>query len=188
MPTRWGSVATRVGSYVHLAENFMELVSDWLTAGGTTTPDVTAPAVTSSGGGGGGTVNQGTPNASLANAWPVEVTDGTNVLGTAAHPVQIGGTTAPAQGTLTDRSGTVTTGGTAQTLAGANSSRKYLLIVNDSASETLWFNFTTTAVASQPSIPIQPNGSFVMEASYVSTEAVSVIAATTGHAFSAKEG
>lgn len=31
----------------------------------------------SGGGGGGGTVNQGTPNT-LANAWPVEMTDGTN--------------------------------------------------------------------------------------------------------------
>src|SRR5689334_10178737 len=34
------------------------------------------------------TANQGTPN-SVGNSWPVEVTDGTNVLGTAAHPVRI---------------------------------------------------------------------------------------------------
>lgn len=39
------------------------------------------------GGGGGGTFDQGAPNA-LANAWPVEVTDGTNVLGTGSHPVR----------------------------------------------------------------------------------------------------
>jgi hypothetical protein len=32
------------------------------------------------------TANQGTGN-SLANGWPVEITDGTNVLGTVAHPV-----------------------------------------------------------------------------------------------------
>lgn len=34
------------------------------------------------------TINQGTPNTP-ANSWPVEVTDGANVLGTSAHPVKI---------------------------------------------------------------------------------------------------
>lgn len=43
------------------------------------------------------TSNQGTP-AALANAWPVEVTDGTNVLGTSTHPIRVdptGTTTQP---------------------------------------------------------------------------------------------
>ena len=43
------------------------------------------------------TSNQGTP-AALANAWPVSVTDGTNVLGTSSHPIRIdptGTTTQP---------------------------------------------------------------------------------------------
>jgi hypothetical protein len=43
------------------------------------------------------TANQGTA-AALAGAWPVEVTDGTNVLGTASHPLRIdptGTTTQP---------------------------------------------------------------------------------------------
>ncbi|PWT75514.1 MAG: hypothetical protein C5B59_08525 [Bacteroidetes bacterium] len=34
------------------------------------------------------TANQGTANTA-ANSWPVEVTDGTNILGTAAHPLQV---------------------------------------------------------------------------------------------------
>jgi hypothetical protein len=34
------------------------------------------------------TSNQGTPNT-VANSWPVEITDGTNVLGTPAHPVNV---------------------------------------------------------------------------------------------------
>jgi hypothetical protein len=34
------------------------------------------------------TSNQGTPNTA-ANSWPVEVTDGTNVLGTASHPLKV---------------------------------------------------------------------------------------------------
>jgi hypothetical protein len=63
----------------------------------------------------GGTVtaNQGTPN-SLANGWPVEITDGTNVLGTSSHPVRIdptGTTTQPVSGTVTSNIGT--TGGLA---------------------------------------------------------------------------
>src|SRR5579864_753952 len=40
--------------------------------------------------------NQGTPNT-LANAWPVEVTDGTNVLGTAANPLRVDPTGTTAQ-------------------------------------------------------------------------------------------
>ena len=37
------------------------------------------------------TTNQGNPNT-LAEAWPVEITDGTNVLGTSAHPMEVAGT------------------------------------------------------------------------------------------------
>lgn len=48
------------------------------------------------------TANQGTA-AALAGAWPVEITDGTNILGTSAHPVRIdptGTTTQPVSGTV----------------------------------------------------------------------------------------
>ena len=48
------------------------------------------------------TANQGTPN-SAANSWPVEITDGTNVLGTPAHPVRTdptGTTVQPVSGTV----------------------------------------------------------------------------------------
>lgn len=49
------------------------------------------------------TANQGTA-AALAGAWPVEMTDGTNVLGTAAHPVRIDptGTTTQPVSTVAD--------------------------------------------------------------------------------------
>lgn len=90
-------------------------------------------------------------------------------------------------GSLTDRSGTITAGGTAQTLAAANAARKYLLIQNNSSAD-LWLNFTTTAVASQPSIRLRAGETFVMEGAFVSTQLVSVIGATTGQTFSAKEG
>lgn len=103
--------------------------------------------------------------------------------------------TTPATGGLTDRSGTIAVGGTAQQAMAANTSRKYLLLVNPSTAaeqgiataETLWFNFTATAVATQPSIPLEPGEKFLMEAGFVSTELVSIRAATTGHVFVAKE-
>jgi hypothetical protein len=48
------------------------------------------------------TINQGTPGSN-ATAWPVEVTDGPNVLGTPAHPIKTdptGTTTQPVNGTV----------------------------------------------------------------------------------------
>lgn len=95
-------------------------------------------------------------------------------------------TSNPVNGTLTDRSGSITTGGTAQTLAPVNTTRKYLLIQNNSAG-TLWINFTVTAVQSQPSIQLLTNASIVMESRFVSSELVSIIGATTGQTFTAKE-
>lgn len=95
----------------------------------------------------------------------------------------------PVQGTLTDRSGTLTAGATAQILAAANASRHYLFIENPSnQTESLWINFTTTAVRSEPSIEIPPGAAFTMEAGFVSTELVSVIATTINHPWIAKEG
>lgn len=93
----------------------------------------------------------------------------------------------PATGGVTDKSGAITTGGTQQTLAAVKVDRKYLFIQNLDAAEDLWFNFTTNAVADKPSIKIPAGGSFVMEGSYVSSELISVIAATTGHKWAAKE-
>jgi len=113
------------------------------------------------------------------------------VSNTPAVPVQSN----PVQGTLTDRSGSITTGGTAQTLAAANTNRRYLLIQNPlsaatqgiATAESLFINFTTAAVMGSPSIELAPGDIFVMEGLAVSTELVSVIAATTGHKWVAKE-
>jgi hypothetical protein len=93
-------------------------------------------------------------------------------------------------GTLTDRSGTVATGGTSQALAASNASRKYLFIENPpSATENLFINFTSNASTSAAgSLSLTPGGVFIMESEFVSTEAVTVTAATTSHAYIAKEG
>lgn len=100
------------------------------------------------------------------------------------------GTPQPVQaatGTLTARNSTITAGGTAQTLAASNSSRKYLLIQNQSV-ESLYVSFTGTAVADKTSMKLSPGDSYESPAGYVSTQAVSIIGATTGSAFYAVEG
>ena len=75
----------------------------------TITSSAGSPAGGGSGGGGTVTANQGTPNT-VGNAWPVEVTDGTNVLGTPTNPIRVdptGTTVQPVSGSLTV-SGTIT--------------------------------------------------------------------------------
>lgn len=93
-------------------------------------------------------------------------------------------------GSLRDISGTITTGGTAQTIAAQNTSRQYLLIQNLSAGD-LWVNFGIAAVAASPSIKITAGGNFEYSAGgtgVVPTALVSIIGATTGQSFTAKEG
>lgn len=91
-----------------------------------------------------------------------------------------------AAGDYVDRSGTVTTGGTSQTLAAANPTRGAILITNPSTeTEVLCINFTSVASCSTPgSILISPGGSYVARTG----ELITVVAATTGHKFTAKEG
>jgi hypothetical protein len=94
-------------------------------------------------------------------------------------------------GSLVDRSGSITVGGTSQQLAAAKSQRQHLFIQNLS-SENLWINFGVAAVADQPSIRIEPGASYVAgprehEGEYVTPLAVNIIGATTGSKFTAKE-
>lgn len=91
------------------------------------------------------------------------------------------------QGALTDGSGTITTGGSAQQIFAANTDRRYLLIQNVSTANE-WINFGTSATESEPSIQLVPGGSFEFDAGFVDTELVSIIGATTGQAFTAKQG
>src|SRR5688572_2418584 len=98
-------------------------------------------------------------------------------------------------GTVTNRSGTITSGGTSQQLAAANTARKYLYILN--ISDTIfWINFGTAAVADSPSIPLKAatsdgaadGGSITFDSSFVPSAAIHIIGATTGKKFVAKEG
>ena len=97
-------------------------------------------------------------------------------------------TSVPATGTWTDRSGTIATGGTSQTILAANSARTAWEIQNPpTATENLCFNFTSAASLTSASICLAPGAIYSEAHGFVSTEAITAIAATTGHAFVAKE-
>lgn len=84
-----------------------------------------------------------------------------------------------------DKSGTITSGGVAQTIAAANASRHGFLIQNNSTGD-LWLN-TITAVASQPSIWLPAGSYFEFPPNGVPLTLISLYGATTGQAFTAKE-
>lgn len=91
------------------------------------------------------------------------------------------------RGFITDRSGSITAGGTAQSLCSASTNRRYIFIENISSGD-LWVDIGVTAVADQPSIKIVAGAAFVMEDQFVATGPFSIIGATTGQKFVAKEG
>ena len=115
------------------------------------------------------------------------------VTAAAPLPVQV----QPTRCTLTNRSASVTTGGTAVTIA-TNATRNYIFIQNPATLaqqfasggtlESLWIDPSgTAAVNGASSIEIGPGASYVMEASTVTTQAISINAATSLHRFVAKE-
>ena len=91
-------------------------------------------------------------------------------------------------GSLFDRSGTITSGGTAQTAAPAMSGRRYLLVQNVSDT-TMWVDFGTAAVANQPSIQLVAGASLELggHTGVCPDEYISVIGATTAKAYVIKE-
>jgi len=89
-------------------------------------------------------------------------------------------------GTPTDRSNTIATGGTAQTLAALNASRRYLLVQNQSTGN-LYIRFTGTAAADQTSLRIAAGDYWESPPHYCPTSAVSIIGATAGQAFHSVE-
>lgn len=129
-----GTAATGVITIQGIASMTPVVVSGTVSVSGTvavtqsTSPWVVSGTVTS---------NQGTAN-SLANAWPVELTDGTNVLGTNAHPVVITGsvvTSKSSTGTITSVPGSITS----VTLLASNANRISATIFNDAPSGNILY-------------------------------------------------
>lgn len=88
--------------------------------------------------------------------------------------------------TYTDKSGTITSGGAAQTLMAANTSRKGFFIQNQSAGD-LWISSVGTAAATQPSLWLPPGAYYEPPVTGVPTAAISIFGATAGQAFAARE-
>lgn len=89
-------------------------------------------------------------------------------------------------GPLTDISGTITSGGVAQTLAAANPNRNGWWLRNNS-SASLWVSDVTTAVQSQPSLEIKAGELYESPYGGQSQKALSIIGGTTGQAFTARQ-
>lgn len=90
--------------------------------------------------------------------------------------------------------GSITTGGTAQSLFGSAAWRRLFLIQNPStatgqgitAAESLWITFGGTATTAPPSIEVV-TGALIILDTVVDPQSISIIAATTGHAFTARQ-
>lgn len=87
---------------------------------------------------------------------------------------------------MIDRSGTITSGGTAQTIAAADSTRIGFLIQNVSDTD-MYVNFGAVAVAGGTSLKLVSGAGYETPSTLAEKGAVSVIGATTGKAFTAKE-
>lgn len=128
-----------------------------------------------------GTVTPGSQAASWAGS-ATHTADG--VVGASDGVIVVRSLSAAA----VDKSGSLTSGGTAQQLAAANTTRHYLLIQNIDGSEDMWVSFTGTAAGSTAgSFLIPAKGMLAFDGNYVPTGAVSIVAATTGHKWSALE-
>lgn len=86
-----------------------------------------------------------------------------------------------------DRSGTITAGGTAQTLMATRGNRKGFYIQNQSTGD-LWINeIGGVAAATQPSLRIVAGAFYCNEFSGPALNRISIFGATTGQAFAARE-
>lgn len=85
----------------------------------------------------------------------------------------------------TDVGGTITTGGQAQQFAVANSSRRGLVVQNQSTGD-LWVNGTGNATIDYHSLRVRAGDYYETPAHHVGTGALSIIGATTGQAFYAR--
>jgi hypothetical protein len=87
---------------------------------------------------------------------------------------------------ITDRSGTIATGGTAQQVMAVNHNRRGILFQNVSDTD-MWVDFGATAVADSPSIKVAAGLALPFMGSFMPTQYMSVICATTGKKYTCKE-
>ena len=90
------------------------------------------------------------------------------------------------QATSASRSGTITTGGTSQSLAAANASRRGFILQNQSSFD-LYFNTITTATLDNNSFKLGAGETYESNSHHTGTGVISIIGSVTGQAFYAKE-
>lgn len=160
---------------------------------GTGLPCVVGKVVTcvlSAGGGGGGSLS------ATASAAPTPVTAGVNkplniglfsnlfttLTDNSGNVIDMSGL-----GTTTDKSGTITTGGVAQTAIALNAPRKGWCIQNPpTATENLSVRVGGTASATTGTM-LSPGQQACNQAALTDTAAISIFAATTGHVYTGFE-
>ncbi len=120
----------------------------------------------------------GFPRGALNDAGVMKDVEPVALIGTDGNPVT------NANGTGTAKGGTITAGGTAQSLAAANTARRSLQLQNRSTGD-LWINETggTAAINDSASYQVAAGGTFISS----TNQALSIIGATTGQAFTATE-
>ena len=121
------------------------------------------------------------PNVAIGTVPHRQNTDGSVSPISAGTPMPVGGNTA------TDGSTTITSGGTAQNLfSGVTPPNGWTVGNPDSSTESLWVSDTTTAAANAAGcIEVQPGAVYETPLGRKPIQAVSVIAATTGHKITA---
>jgi hypothetical protein len=87
---------------------------------------------------------------------------------------------------LTDHSGTLALGGTAQQACPANPGRRLLLVANPDPTRTFWFSTSSLGSAGAGSVQVGPGGAFVFD-KIVPAGAVSIYGAASGQPFTVTE-
>ena len=140
-----------------------------------------------------GSAASGTPSSvNVAQFGGASTVTGTGVSGSGVPRVTVSSDSTVfiqnSTGTYTDRSGSIATGGTSQTAMAANATRKKLLVQNPpTATENLYMNFTAAASSAASSVAMVPGAAYEESGNSITTEAVTINAATTGHVYTAKE-
>lgn len=115
----------------------------------------------------------------------VQLRDGSGNLISSTNPLPVAGI--QSTGTRTDRSSTITAGGSAQTLMAARAARNGYYVQNQSTGN-LWINDKgSAATADQNSLLIAPGLTYESAPNDRPVAAISIIGATTGQAFNAGE-
>ncbi len=132
-------------------------------------------------------------NCSGSSPFPVTIIGGGASIGSVAQGTVPWAVNGQINVTLTDCSGSIAAGATAQNAFAAAATRRGFTVANIDTSEVLWISFTTTAAASGTgSYPLAPAtatsfdglASFTSPLGMGTNTALSVIAATTSHKYS----